>query len=222
MNVITPIPTNVNFNTANVHTELARRDNAVREVIPNAKEMAASPKESGLGSDSDKLRQAGQQQVNGNTHDNGKHEPLDGQARDRDSKEESAGKEDAEARQQEQKEQKQQLQDQQEIAELSVRDREVRAHEQAHAAVGGQFAGAPTYEFKTGPDGKRYAVGGEVSIDISKTGDPEADLRKMMQVRSAALAPANPSPQDMRVAAEATAMAAEARIDIVEECSEEL
>jgi hypothetical protein len=214
MNVVTPVPTNVNFHTANVHTEMARRDNIAREVIPNTKEMAESAKESGLGTESDKLRQAGQQSTS---------EALDNQSRSKDNgQDESAAREDAEAKQQQQKEQEQQQIEQQEIAELSARDREVRAHEQAHAAVGGQHAGAPTYEFKIGPDGKRYAVGGEVPIDISKTGDPEEDLRKMMQVRAAALAPAQPSPQDMRVAAEATAMAAEARVEIAEERSADL
>lgn len=222
MNVVTPIPTNVNFVTANVNTESARRENVQREVIPNAKEMADSAKESGLGSESDKLRHAGQQATS-STQESQKQEALDNNAREKDNgQDESAGKEDAEARQNEQKEKEQQILEQQEIAELSARDREVRAHEQAHAAVGGQHAGSPTYEFKTGPDGRRYAVGGEVPIDISKTGNPQEDLRKMMQVRAAALAPAQPSSQDMRVAAEASARAAEARVEIAQDRREEL
>ena len=44
-----------------------------------------------------------------------------------------------------------------EIAKLSQRDQEVRAHEQAHAAVGGRYAGAPSFTYTSGPDGKRYA-----------------------------------------------------------------
>src|SRR5262245_16473571 len=50
----------------------------------------------------------------------------------------------------------QQRQERLEITELAARDSEVRAHEQAHASVGGAYAGAPTYSFSRGPDGKRY------------------------------------------------------------------
>ncbi|MFI8745870.1 putative metalloprotease CJM1_0395 family protein [Pseudomonas sp. NPDC077186] len=104
-----------------------------------------------------------------------------------------------------------------EIAELSQRDREVRAHEQAHAAVGGQYAGAPSYSFKRGPDGQRYAVSGEVSIDTAPVpNDPEATLRKMEVVLRAALAPVEPSAQDLRVAAQAQAQAAQARVELAE------
>ncbi|MBA4243553.1 MAG: hypothetical protein C0452_06510 [Pseudomonas sp.] len=104
-----------------------------------------------------------------------------------------------------------------EIAELAQRDREVRAHEQAHAAVGGQYAGAPTYSFKRGPDGQRYAVSGEVSIDTAPVpNDPEATLRKMEIVLRAALAPVEPSAQDLRVAALAQAQAAQARVELAE------
>jgi hypothetical protein len=108
------------------------------------------------------------------------------------------------------REAQQQRQEQLEIAALASRDREVRAHEQAHAAVGGAYAGAPTYTFTRGPDGKRYAIGGEVSIDSSPIpNDPEATLRKMELVQRAALAPAEPSAQDRRVAAQATQARAE-------------
>jgi len=116
----------------------------------------------------------------------------------------------------------QQRLEQLEIAELAGRDREVRAHEQAHAAVGGSYAGAPTYSFKRGPDGQRYAVGGEVSIDVSPIpNDPEATLRKMEIVQRAALAPAEPSAQDLRVAAQAQALAAQARAELAVQQREE-
>ena len=92
------------------------------------------------------------------------------------------------------------------VAKMSARDREVRNHEEAHAAVGGQYAGAPSYEFAVGPDGRRYAVAGSVAIDVSPVrGDPEATIDKMEIVKAAALAPAEPSGQDRRVAAQATA-----------------
>lgn len=109
----------------------------------------------------------------------------------------------------------QQAQQQQQVSELASRDREVRSHEQAHAAVGGSYAGAPTYSFKRGPDGQTYAVGGEVSIDVSPIpNDPAATLRKMEVVQQAALAPAEPSAQDLRVAAQAQVLAAQARSEL--------
>ena len=115
------------------------------------------------------------------------------------------------------REAQQQRQKQLEIAELASRDREVRAHEQAHAAVGGAYAGAPTYTYSRGPDGKRYAIGGEVSIDSSPIpNDPEATLRKMELVQRAALAPAEPSAQDRRVAAQAAAQATQARAELAQ------
>src|SRR3990167_1152664 len=88
----------------------------------------------------------------------------------------------------------QQRLEQLEIAELATRDRQVRAHEQAHAAVGGSYAGAPSYTYTHGPDGQRYAVAGEVSIDTSAVAnDPQATLSKMEIVVRAALAPAEPT-----------------------------
>ena len=111
----------------------------------------------------------------------------------------------------------------QEIRELQLRDREVKAHEAAHAAAGGAYAGSPSYTFKRGPDGKTYATGGEVSIDVSPVaGDPEATLQKAQQIQAAALAPAEPSAQDMKVAQRAQAMAADARMQIADEMAENL
>src|SRR5690606_17518641 len=105
--------------------------------------------------------------------------------------------------------------EQEEIRELAARDREVRRHEQAHAAVGGKYARSPVYEFVRGPDGVRYAVAGEVSIDTSPAaGDPGATISKAQQIRRAASAPAAPSPQDRRVAAGAAVLEAEARIEL--------
>jgi hypothetical protein len=93
----------------------------------------------------------------------------------------------------------------------------VRAHEQAHAAVGGSYAGAPSYTYVRGPDGQRYAVAGEVSIDTSAVaGDPQATLSKMEIVVRAALAPAEPSAQDLRVAAQAQAQMVQARVELAE------
>ncbi|MBL4865069.1 MAG: hypothetical protein JKY67_01680 [Pseudomonadales bacterium] len=113
-------------------------------------------------------------------------------------------------------EQRKLKQDQAEIQKLKVRDTEVRQHEAAHAAVGGSFAGSPSYEFQAGPDGRRYAVGGEVKISTSKVADdPARTLQKAAKIKAAALAPAEPSAQDRRVAAQADQMSVEARADIL-------
>lgn len=118
-------------------------------------------------------------------------------------------------RQEERDQRRQEQQERQEILELAARDREVRAHEQAHAAVGGRYAGAPSYTYQRGPDGVNYAVGGEVPISLPSGGDdPEATIRAAEQVRRAALAPADPSPQDRSVAASAANLAQEARQEL--------
>ncbi len=90
------------------------------------------------------------------------------------------------------------------ISQLQQRDKEVRIHELAHATTGGSATGSPSYTFEIGPDGKKYAVGGEVAVDLSSiAGDPQATIVKMQKVHAAALAPASPSTQDIRVAASA-------------------
>ncbi|WP_428247635.1 putative metalloprotease CJM1_0395 family protein [Ferrovibrio sp.] len=100
------------------------------------------------------------------------------------------------------------------VAKLKAIDAKVRAHERAHAAVGGQYAGAPSYSYTRGPDGQMYATSGEVSIDISAENDPEATLQKAAQVAAAALAPADPSGADRAVAAAAQALRLEALAQI--------
>ena len=108
------------------------------------------------------------------------------------------------------------------VQELRARDREVRAHEQAHLAAAGPYArSGARYQYQQGPDHRRYAVGGEVNIDASAVqGDPQATVRKAEVVRRAALAPAQPSPQDRRVAAQASAMESRARQEIARERSD--
>ena len=101
--------------------------------------------------------------------------------------------------------------EQAQVEALAARDREVRLHEQAHATVGGAYAGSPSYTYQQGPDGKAYAIGGEVSIDVAPiAGDPAATIAKMRIVRAAALAPAEPSSADRSIAQLADAQAAEA------------
>lgn len=107
------------------------------------------------------------------------------------------------------------------LTELKARDREVRAHEAAHQAVGGQYAGAVSYTYQRGPDGNQYAVGGEVPIDLSPVpGDPQATVEKMRVVRAAAMAPAEPSAQDQAVAAQAMQIMLQARTEAAQQGDE--
>lgn len=102
-----------------------------------------------------------------------------------------------------------------ETRELEERDQEVRRHEEAHKAAAGTHArGGPNYVYQTGKDGKKYAVGGSVSIDTSKEDSPEATIIKMQQVIAAAKAPAEPSGQDLKVAAQAVMTLQEAREEL--------
>jgi len=101
--------------------------------------------------------------------------------------------------------------EQQSVDALKARDREVRAHEQAHVAAAGGYAGTPSYDTQQGPDGRAYAIGGHVSIDTSPASTPEATIAKMRAVKAAATAAGEPSLADGRVAAKAAAQLAQAR-----------
>jgi hypothetical protein len=108
------------------------------------------------------------------------------------------------------------------VRELQDRDREVRAHEEAHKAAAGDLAqGGPTYEYETGPDGQDYAVGGQVQIALKPGRTPEETISNAQRARRAALAPAEPSSQDHKVAAEAAQMESEARREELESGGEE-
>lgn len=107
------------------------------------------------------------------------------------------------------------------VRDLKKRDAEVKQHEQAHASVGGPYAGSPSYQYTRGPDGKRYAVSGEVPIDASAEREPEQTIRKMEVVIRAALAPAEPSPQDRQVAAQASQTRSEAQAELQKQRAEE-
>lgn len=102
------------------------------------------------------------------------------------------------------------------LERLKKRDKEVRRHEQAHKSAAGSLAvGSPNYDYKIGPDGKRYAVGGNVRIDTSKVpDDPEATIEKAQKIKRAALAPVDPSPKDRQVAASAEKLEQQARAEL--------
>ena len=110
----------------------------------------------------------------------------------------------------------------QQVSELQQRDTEVRSHEAAHIAAGGSaVSGSASYSYQKGPDGKLYAVGGEVPISTSGGNTPEETIAIARQIRAGALAPANPSPQDLKVASSAALMEAQARQELALEKSEE-
>jgi hypothetical protein len=97
------------------------------------------------------------------------------------------------------------------VERLRTDDARVRAHERAHQATGGVAAGAARFQYAVGPDGKLYAVAGEVPIRIETGPTPDATIAHAARVRAAALAPADPSAQDLAVAAEAVSVELAAR-----------
>jgi hypothetical protein len=104
---------------------------------------------------------------------------------------------------------------QRQIASLQQIDRNVRAHEQAHISAGRDvITSTANFSYTYGPDGKQYAVGGEVGIDTSAEKTPEANIDKGMRIQAAALAPRDPSSQDYRVAAIGTQLEAQGRVDL--------
>ena len=222
---ITPA-SNVSIPTVvNPQTDTLRRENNQREVIAKPEAASQSAAEKGGASERERAKSPGQhnEQVDfvsirkqaelanstisdeGGEH-GGQQDPSQDAQQSADSKEQDEKKaaEDIEAV------------EQQEINALQKRDSEVRSHELAHASVGGSATGTPSYSFQVGPDGKQYAVGGEVSVDLSTIeGDPSATIAKMQKVYSAALAPANPSTQDERVASAAAQIIAQAQSELV-------
>ena len=111
---------------------------------------------------------------------------------------------------------------QRQVQELREIDRKVRAHEQAHIAAGGDLVrGGATYTYQLGPDDKRYAGGGEVSIDASPGKTPEETIPKAQHIRETALAPAEPSAQDRSVASAASRMEADAQLELLAKQREE-
>lgn len=101
------------------------------------------------------------------------------------------------------------------LDELKKVDQEVQMHEAAHQAAAGELFRGKSFTYKVGPDGQRYAVAGDVQIDTSPIpGNPKATVEKMEKIRRAALAPGDPSSQDMKVASEAMKAEVEARQEL--------
>lgn len=189
--LISAAPIAIPISTANPATEAVASEAAQKPPIPKLNATVENPN----------VRSNAEQSEQPKNNIETNRETQQNQSSDENSQQ-SDGKSNQEQAKQEQQQQTQTPQESKQVEQLKRVDREVRAHEAAHANVGGQLAGAPNLSFKTGPDGKRYAVAGEVSIDTSRVpNNPEATIRKMRQVRSAALAPASPSSQDFKVAA---------------------
>jgi hypothetical protein len=107
------------------------------------------------------------------------------------------------------------------IGKLKARDTEVRQHEAAHlAAAGGLATSGASYTYQKGPDGVSYAIGGEVSIDISPGRTPQETIERARIIQAAALAPAEPSGPDLAVAAQAQQLEQEAHGELARQQSE--
>lgn len=102
-----------------------------------------------------------------------------------------------------------------EVARLAQADHQVRQHEMAHMAAGaGLITGGARYSYRSGPDGRSYAVAGEVGISMARGHTPEGTLARARRIQAAALAPADPSAQDHAVAASAARMALQAQVEL--------
>lgn len=113
--------------------------------------------------------------------------------------------------------------EQQYVRELAAIDASVRAHEAAHVGAGaGVVSGGASFGYTRGPDGKMYATSGEVPITMKEGRTPEETIQNARQIASAAMAPADPSPQDYKVAANAAQMEAQARSEQAQERAQEL
>jgi len=107
------------------------------------------------------------------------------------------------------------------VSKLQQRDSEVRTHESAHMSTGVASGGA-SFTYQKGPDGRQYAVGGEVPIDLGGgASTPEDKIAHAQKVRAAALAPSSPSPADMQIAATASMMEIRARVELTQEKAKE-
>ncbi|MGL5814228.1 MAG: putative metalloprotease CJM1_0395 family protein [Aeromonas sp.] len=206
-------------NQLHPQTEAAQTDNRRAELVPQLRQGEAANAESGVASQKDRTRSAPN---NPNPQSQSRDNAQTGNPAALPHRFVEATDEEGRRRQQQESGQQEQQKQQRQIEVLAERGLEVRKHEQAHQATGGEHAGSPTYEYAQGPDGKRYATGGEVAIDIGVIhGDPAATLAKMQQVRAAALAPIEPSSQDLSVARSATVKEAQARKELMAAGSEE-
>ena len=107
------------------------------------------------------------------------------------------------------------------VSELQTRDTEVRVHEAAHQS-GGASTGAASYTYQKGPDGKMYAIGGEVPVSMKSGSTPQETIANAQAVIASALAPADPSGQDQAVASSAMMMIVKAQQQLAQENQEKI
>ncbi len=233
---ITPQAPNLSIPTVlNPHTESLRRENLQREIITKPAATNQSAAEKGVASDKERGRTPAQNSENIDFTSLKEKAELANNAVSEQNKEQGSEQQQSQSTKQESSQEnsqegntetvqdasnndnsREEFQQRRKISELKSRDQEVRSHELAHASVGGAFTGSPQYSFETGPDGKKYAVEGSVSVDLSSIpGDPRATIAKMQKVHAAALAPANPSVQDTRVAANAAQIILQAQSELL-------
>ncbi|WP_293448386.1 putative metalloprotease CJM1_0395 family protein [Persephonella sp.] len=112
------------------------------------------------------------------------------------------------------------LKKQQIIQKLRMIEQKVKAHEMAHKTAGGELTGPVHYKYQKGPDGRLYIVGGEVPIKIKVGKTPEETIEIARKIKRAALAPADPSPQDRAVAARTAILEMKARMELSKQQSE--
>ena len=113
------------------------------------------------------------------------------------------------------------VEEQQQVLKLQERDTKVRGHEAAHQAAGGGLTGGASFTYQQGPDGKQYAIGGEVSISTKEGSTPQEAIANARQVIAAAMAPGNPSGQDFAVASSARMMEIKAQQQLSKQRQEE-
>jgi len=233
---ITPQVPNLSIPTVlNPHTESLRRENNQREIITQPAPTAKSAAEKGVASERERGRTPAQNNASvdfasiseqaelANTSISEQDQEQNDQERNESQGATQEGESRSNAADGEETTRAQELEHDRIINQLKSRDQEVRAHEAAHAAVGGSFTGPPSFSYEQGPDGKRYAVGGEVSVDLSSVkGDPRATIAKMQKVHAAALAPVHPSIQDTRVASTATQMILQAQSELLTDLGNKL
>lgn len=214
---ITSVYPNVTPYVGNPAVDLARRENLKRDIIEPVAQMERSAAEKGVISE-DKSRNTAQNNPTYSDEIKNRGTELKQAVEGRSQERDPEGRSGQDSSGQSGRDSQQESTEQRKLAELKKRDAEVRSHEQAHASAGGDLAAAPSYEFELGPDGKQYAVGGEVNIDLAMVpGDPQATIVKMQKVRAAALAPADPSSADRSVATEATKRILQAQTELAQQ-----
>ncbi|MGB1261785.1 MAG: putative metalloprotease CJM1_0395 family protein [Cognaticolwellia sp.] len=235
---ITPQSYNLPIQTAvNPQTDSLRRDNVQREIITKPEASHHSGAEKGVASDKERGRSPAQnnEQVDftslrkqaeqasgvigngaGGDNDSGHSDQHGASSENGEQRNEQDNNGTSDTAEHDEQSKAEAFAEKQVIRNLASRDKEVRTHEMAHARVGGAYTGSPSYTFEIGPDGKKYAVEGEVSADLAPVaGDPAATIAKMKVVQAAALAPAKPSAQDVRVAASAASIILTAQAELV-------